>query len=73
MESPSDFPAHSELQKVMGFSKTYGIVMGFLKNQSLFWGQSSFQIVMGFLAKPLSQMDLATKNVMGFLKKPVAI
>ena len=47
----SDFPAHSELQIVIGFSKTYGIVMGFLKNQSLFWGQSSFQIVMGFLAK----------------------
>ena len=28
-ENLSNFPAHPQLQKVMGFSKTYGIVMGF--------------------------------------------
>ena len=27
-ENPSNFPAHPQLQKVMGFSKAYGIVMG---------------------------------------------
>ena len=51
----------------MGFSKTYGIVTGFLKAPSLFWGQSSFQIVIGFLAKTTQP---ATKNVMGSFKKP---
>jgi len=72
-ENPSNFPAHPQLQKVMGFSKTYGIVMGFLKNPSLFWGQPSFQIVMGFLSKTTQPNGFGHQKCDGFFKKPVAI
>ena len=65
----SDFPAHSELQIVIGFSKTYGIVMGFLEKPIAFLGTVKLPDRDGFFwPKPLSQMGLATKNVIGFLK-----
>ena len=68
--NPSDFLAHCELQIVMGFSKAYGIVMDFLKSPALFWGQSSFQIVMGFLAKTTQPHGFGHQKCDWFFKKP---
>ena len=43
--------------------------MGFLKTPSLFWGQSSFQIVVGFLAKTTQPNGFGHQKCDGF-KKP---
>ena len=72
-KNPSNFPAHPQLQKVMDFSKTYEIVMVFLKNPSLFWGQPSFQIGMGFLSKTTQPNGFGHQKYNGFFKKIVAI
>ena len=71
--NPSDFPAHPELQKSSKcdcFFQNLWNCDGFLQNPSLFWGQSSFQVVMGFLTTQPNGFGYQKCDV---VLKPVAI
>ena len=71
-ENPSNFPAHPQLQKVMGFSKTHGIVMGFLKPIA-FLGPAELPDCDGFLSKTTQPNGFGHQKCDGFFKKPVAV